>query len=251
MKNNTNSINSNHGSCQGIDTNLEKEIRDRGEHILKLKQEKDEFEKEKRTLKHDFEQSFQEIKLENEKLSNTIISLESLVESLKNTSKTEELVEKDKLLHEKEKQLSEFESKYLILEQSFQDVKRQNQNITIENTNQKFEIEKLKLNDQSNMSLNILKMGEEETELTLEEAKTLLSDYINENDDLKKEKEEISQKALQMLSEKELLLLELRENYDKFVEDHRKEVNVLLNQIQDYKEKIIELDDKAFKTVRN
>jgi len=262
------------------------------EEIKQLKLEKDEFEKEKRGLKHEFEQITNELKLENEKLTKTNTSLEALFLTIKKpVSKSEELIEKGAIIHEKDKRFSELESKYLLVEQALQDLKRQNQKLNMENTGMKFEIEKLQINNvnnnpkssmfarqesgvvnfsrfqsrssvanvkfarqesglvkftkQESVSIKENSSNSDELELTLEEAKTLLSDFMNENEELKKEKTEIGEKALQMLADKEVEKIELQEKLNKVVEQYRNESNKFINEIQEYKEKILDFESKV------
>jgi len=262
------------------------------EEIKQLKLEKDEFEKEKRGLKHEFEQITNELKLENEKLTKTNTSLEALFLTIKKpVSKSEELIEKEAIIHEKDKRFSELESKYLLVEQALQDLKRQNQKLNMENTGMKFEIEKLQINNvnnnpkssmfarqesgvvnfsrfqsrssvanvkfarqesglvkftkQESVSIKENSSNSDELELTLEEAKTLLSDFMNENEELKKEKTEIGEKALQMLADKEVEKIELQEKLNKVVEQYRNESNKFINEIQEYKEKILDFESKV------
>ena len=262
------------------------------EEIKQLKLEKDEFEKEKRGLKHEFEQITNELKLENEKLDKTNTSLEALFLTIKKpVSKSEELIEKEAIIHEKDKRFSELESKYLLVEQALQDLKRQNQKLNMENTGMKFEIEKLQINNvnnnpkssmfarqesgvvnfsrfqsrssvanvkfarqesglvkftkQESVSIKENSSNSDELELTLEEAKTLLSDFMNENEELKKEKTEIGEKALQMLADKEVEKIELQEKLNKVVEQYRNESNKFINEIQEYKEKILDFESKV------
>lgn len=230
-------------STTSIDFNLEKDLKDMNDKIVALEKEKDELEKENRKLKHEHETNSEELKIENEKLKKTNQSLEALLESLKKTPKVDELAEKDKVIYQKDKINGELESKILLLETSLQDYKRQAQNLNMENSSLKIEIEKLNLQGSSNStSVSRAVVDEEEGELTLEEAKQLLSDFMTENDELKKEKAEMGEKALEMLTQKEMENLEVKEKFDAQIQGHRNEVNALLNEIQDLKDKILELD---------
>ena len=219
------------------------------EQVNQLKLEKETANKDKRTQTHELEHKINELQIENDKLSKSNLSLESLLESLKQpavsrrTTKSLEIIDKDRIIHEMEKQFAELESKFLIQDQSLQDLKRHNQMLNIENSDLKFEIEKLKLNSINSInSNNINKANDDDGELTLEEAKTILSEFMNENDDLKKEKALLGEKALQMLTEKEVENMNMREKFDKMIEDNREEMVSLLNEIQDYKERIIDLE---------
>lgn len=230
-------------STQSFDLNLDKEIQGFADENVKLIKEKEELEKTNRHLQHELDTTTQELKLENEKLIKTNQSLETLVGELKKSTKSGNDSQKENLLHEKEKIISEMESRFLLVEQALQDVKRQNQSLNMDNSNLKFEIEKLKLNEGSGSgSKDKVKANEDdENELTLEEAKTLLSDFMTECDDLKKEKAEMGEKALQMLSDKELELIELRDKLDSTIQEGRLGLNHLMNEVQELKEKIIEL----------
>jgi len=232
---------SQYDSNASIDFNLEKELKELGDRNTRLNQEKDEIEKQHRTLLHNYEQTVNEVKMENEKLLKTVASLEKLVESLKKDNNKDDFSEKDNILCEKEKRISLLETNVLLLEQSLQDVKRQRQSINMQNANLKFEIEKLKLNESSGSSGTKINT-EDENELTLEEAKNLISDFMTEIDDLKKEKEDMGEKALQLLSEKEIEKMELSEKLEQMEHEKRNEIKALMNQLQEYREKLIEMN---------
>jgi len=228
---------SQYDSNASIDLNLDKELKELGDRNTRLNQEKDEIEKQHRTLLHNYEQTVNELKMENEKLLKTVASLETLVESLKKDDNKDDFSEKNNILCEKEKRISELETNVLLLEQSLQDVKRQRQSIIMESTNLKFEIEKLKLNESSGSSGTKINT-EDENELTLKEAKDYINDLWTEIDDLKQKEE----KALQFLTEKEFEKMELSEKLEQMEHEKRNEISVLRNQLQEYREKLIEMN---------
>ncbi len=225
-----------------VDFALDKEFKIYTTQITNLTNERDDLEKELRAKQHEFELKINELHIENEKINKTKDSLEEFVNSLKNPSKANQNIEKDKMIFEKEKLYSELESKYLLVEQDSQDVKRQNQKLNVEISNLKFVIEKLHLNAGKSESSTKIKTNEDDVGISLEEAKLLLSELMTENDDLKKEKTLVEEKALQILTDKELENLELKEKLEQLTGEHRNEVNALLNEATDYREKIIELE---------
>jgi len=226
---------------------LEIEITDDSQELMKkvfdLEKSNEELTKQLRNIEHKSDQKLNELQIENEKLQKTIKSQDSLIQSLKEASSP---LKSNIENAEYENNISQLESKNLLNEQSILNLKRQNQNLSIENSNLKFEIEKLQMNEGfSSSSKDTKETSECSEELTLEEAKTYLSELMTENDDLKREIKEMGEKALEMLTEKEVANLEMKEKLDEVIEKNRNEVNLLLNQIHDFKEKITELEDNV------
>jgi hypothetical protein len=138
--------------------------------------------------------------------------------------------------------IPELENRILVLEQSEQNLKRQKQNLQIEVSELKIQVEKCKIsNNPSSLSTN---KYDEWKDLTLSEAKDLINELLSEIEEIKKEKSEISTKALNMLTEKELTNLELREQLEELRNSQYLEINNLAKSIYSKEEQEYNLVNK-------
>ena len=114
-------------------------------------------------------------------------------------------------------------------------------NLNVEISDLKIELEKSALKLSQSEEKNNESGGFEQLD---EETKTMLNELMQEIEDLKKEKNEISEKALNALTEKELENLEIREKLDMIQQEHHKEMNSILQKNHDMQ---IELNQREFK----
>jgi hypothetical protein len=127
--------------------------------------------------------------------------------------------------------ISDLESKILVYEQNEQNLKRQNQKLQIEISELHMEINKLIIITDNikekdvhhNTHLNDF------PNITLKESQEMLIELLAEIEELKKEKQEMMEKALNMLTEKELVIMQLRENLEELNNNQYKELNALTN----------------------
>jgi len=159
------------------------------------------------------------MKIENViKLHKKIKSQEGLIETLRREASTTARSSENEIIYENN--MSEIQSKNILAEQSLLNLKRQYQTLMVENKNLQFELEK----SQMNLSISSQEMNSSNS---------------------KPEQEKLAEKALQMLKDKEKLNKEFKEKLEETIEINRAEVNKLLLEIHDYKERIKELESEA------
>lgn len=160
------------------------------------------------------------LELDNEKLKSTNNSYEDLLEFYKNqetsnikTSTGAELMKRNIELTNK---VNDLEAKLFASEQNDHNLKRENFTLNSVINDYKYEIEKLQndeslkrerkisnTNSDNDNRINNLELNEDD-----------LDNLILEIEDLRREKTEIQERALNMLTEKEIIVIELREQID-------------------------------------
>ena len=197
--------------------------------VQKLSSENEDLTKRLREKEHEFSQSLVEVKIENETLKRSNDNLESLMKTYKSMSNssqdTAELEQLSKLVNELEKKL-------LLTEQSELNLKRQNQTSQMQIRDLKFEVEKLTL---SKSETKPTLQDSSDLENLDEETKNLLNLLMTENEDLKREKNEVSEKALAMLTQKEIELIESQEKMEELKISHQAEIRNLMSQLGELK----------------
>jgi chromosome segregation ATPase len=182
-----------------------------------------------REREHSFHQKIKELTLENETIKRSYSNIENLLTTYKRQSTTE--IEKITSL---DNQISELENKLFLCQQNEMNLKRQNQNLTLDISNLNLDIEKLRIINKSDNSAILTRHDQQETlEGVDEETKKLLLEMMNEIDELKKENNQIAENALNMLTEKELSIMELREQIDEGKSVNKNEIARLVGVIND------------------
>ena len=163
--------------------------------------------KKLRELEHNFTQTNSQSAMEIEKLKRSNNNLEELLKSIKCEPKLDKNGDNPdaKSADELELIVTDLENQVFLLETSEQNLKRQIQALNIENSNFKLEIGKLTISS-SNRENNFPKPSSDELNVDNldEETRLLLTELMTEVEELKKEKNEISEKALNMITEKEI-----------------------------------------------
>jgi hypothetical protein len=205
--------------------------------VQKLTNENEELTKKLREKEHEFSQSTTELQMDNQTLKRSNDNLESLVKTYKtmsNTSQNSDLEELNKIVNELEKKL-------LITEQSELNLKRQNQSLNMQVRDLKFEVEKLTLNNNSTSKSSVQEVSDLDN--LDEETKNLLTMLMTENEDLKREKNEVSDKALNMLTQKEVEIIELQEKIDELKKNHQDEMNKIMSQMGELKSDLVDKNE--------
>jgi hypothetical protein len=206
--------------------------------VQKLSTENEDLNKKLREKEHEFSQSTTELQMQNDTLKRSNDNLESLVKtykSMSNTSHNGDLEELSQIVNELEKKL-------LITEQSELNLKRQNQSLNMQVRDLKFEMEKLSLNKGKDSSKSSMQEVSDLDNLD-EETKNLLTMLMTENDDLKREKNEVSDKALNMLTQKEVEIIELQEKIDDLKKTHQEEMNKIISKMGELKSDLVDKNE--------
>jgi hypothetical protein len=146
----------------------------------------------------------QSLTLENENLKKSIQSYSELVEYYKGSeNRTHNLINENNNT-ESYYIIRQQESKLLITEQNEYNLKREIINLKSTISELKSEIEK---NNNNNNNSKIIEFDENE-----------VKELINEIEDLKRQNNQISERALNMLTEKELIVLQLKEEIEELKE---------------------------------
>jgi hypothetical protein len=203
--------------------------------VNKLQLESEQLNKSLREKEHNYSQNIQALSIENENLSSTLKTVQNLLASYKYQQGGG-----DKQIESLEIQVSELENKLFQSEQNEMNLKRVNQTLQIDISNLNIEIDRLKI--RKNENTNVFRRQNTHESLD-EEAKKLLTELMNEIDELKKDNNEISEKALNLLTEKELLIMELREELSDIKTLNKAEINRLMGIINDLK---LQLDENEY-----
>jgi len=199
--------------------------------IDKLSSENETLRKLMREKEHDSSQQIGELNMENEKLGGINKGLEELLNTYQENFKIDYKEEKAEL----QEQIENLENNLFLTEQSESNLKRQIQNLNMENSNLKLEINKLTINTKKEASLITSNQHGDNFENLDQETKNLIAELMNEIDDLKNEKNEISEKALNLLTEKELEVMEIKEQLEEIKNQSSIETRKLLDQIRELK----------------
>lgn len=200
-----------------------------------LNLENEELAKRLRDFEYTKDSRISELQIEIDKLTETNQSLEDLVKSLKKGS--EKPVQESESVEsrlENKKMLADLQSKNLILSNAEQNLKRKNHELTMEISNLKLANEKLNMKmerDQDETHHHTEDIGDD---MTKEELKNITHELINELEDLKKEKHEMEEKALNALTEKEMEILKLTQLIEDQKNSHNVELHKLILEIQDF-----------------
>jgi len=186
----------------------------------------EEYEKEIREINHNSKQKISELEMNLSNMTKKVNSLEELTKSLREATKDEK--SNKIIINDLECQISVFENKINEMEQSEMNLKRQLHNNKVECSEIKIELEKMQLNaevysnsknaDDSKNKTNCLDNLDEETN-------NLLTGLIQEIEDLKREKSEFQEKALERITEKEMENIELKELFDRAKEEFEEDLN--------------------------
>jgi len=185
-----------------------------------LTTENDDLRKQLREKDHDSEQKLTELQNEVDRLTKTNNNLDRLLKVLKKGNDADTKLENKRIM-------SELESRVLVLEQSEQNLKRKNKDLSTEISNLKLENEKLtmKLGNESHHVVNTNDYG---NDLTSEEAKNIINELLTEIEDLKQEKSDIGEKALEALAEKEMENLKITEDLEVIKDINNTEIRRLI-----------------------
>lgn len=220
---------------------INQENKNMRDQILNLQTELEKVQKEKREITYQSDQQISALKHKIESLENHTKSLEELNKSLKDENASAS--GKD-IISNLESKLAESENKVFLCEQREMNLKRQIHTLNIEVSDLKIEIEKINFSRPSDDTNNSTK--DTYLENMDDETQKLLSGLMAEIEELKREKNELSEKALNLVTEKELENMELKEKLDQVQEAHHNEINELLirfNDLQSNKSDNKVLDD--------
>jgi chromosome segregation ATPase len=214
--------------------------------IQKLTTENESLGKSLREKDHVINQKSTENQMEIEKLKRSNENLEGLLNAYKAQPQITATVTPSQQgsIEELENKIAELENKLFLVEQNEHNTKRQNQTLNMEITNLKLEIDKLSINMKSfPSSVSVLKKDDnkelEGDENIDDKTKTRLIELIKENEELV----DVRESLLNMVTEKEMESAELREQLDGIKEEHTNEMNQLIAQMEELKNK---LDDKDY-----
>lgn len=195
--------------------------------ITKKNQVIDTLEKELREISHNSKQQVSELQMKLDNAQSKIESLEAFSKSLKEA--TQEDSSSKFIINELEKKTVDLENKIYLLEQSEMNLQRQVHSKNVELGEFKIELEKLKLSSATNSAPSKDQKAKEKEKDSLEnldeETQNLLNSLIQEVEDLKKEKNEFQENALERITEKEMENIELLELLDKQKAEFQKELN--------------------------
>jgi hypothetical protein len=198
--------------------------------------------KEYRDKEFEMSNTITTLTYENERLKQTIKSYDELIEFYKNNKDSDETGSTPKHNSRKStsseiiksnlefiQKLSELETKNFNLEQNEHNLKREIFTLNSNIEGLKFELEKLRENTEKSIIIN--HSHSQDNSLINEND---IKELLQEIDDLKKEKQEVSEKALNIIAEKELATLELLSQLEELKAKHEMEINELQNQINFY-----------------
>jgi len=187
--------------------------------------------KELREVNHNKDQVITELSIENKNLKENVNSLEELLNTYKSSKDNKSRVDTKKTI-------SDLESKVIYLEQSEQNLKRKIQQLNVELSNLRLENEKLDFQqdkEKDNTPTKVCVTSPDLTDdLTLEEAKNLINEIMTENEELKLEKCEMGDKALNMLTEKEIEIMNLGEE----IEQKNQEIKEILQKFESERQEL-------------
>jgi len=198
----------------------------------------EELEKEVREVNHLSKQKISELEMKLESAEKKISSLQELTTSLRESTLSDN--SSKSMITELENKILDFENVKQQLEQNEMNLQRQIHNKNVELSELRLEIDKLTLNlgtSKTETEKAEQKMGLENLD---EETNNLLNSLIQEIDDLKKEKTDFQEKALERITEKEMENIELKEILEQTKSEFQKEINELLMKAG---EKQIRFDD--------
>ena len=185
--------------------------------------------KELRQIRHEFSQ----LKEENSEFvsisQKKIEGLEELINSYKNQKASIDVI---KCL---EKKILELENSLYSSEQNNNALKIKIHELEVETSQLNIKNEKLSLNmnNNNNNTADLVSNKNIGLDNLDEETNKIIMEIIAENDELKKEKNEFQEKALERLTEKELQIIELREELTLKNEEYRSELSDLMLKISE------------------
>lgn len=188
-------------------------------------------EREIRQLKHEVNQKESELQMSMDNSNSKIKSLESLVASMKesNQENTSKFIIKDL-----ENKILDQENKINLLEQTEMNLTRQIHSQNVELKDLKVEIDKMILMGTGNKKESKVNNNSSDAfENMDDDTKELLTNLMQEIEDLKKEKLDFQEKALTRITEKELENLELKETLDSYKNEYQKEINEMMMKINE------------------
>lgn len=188
-------------------------------------------EREIRQLKHEVNQKESELQMNLDNSNSKIKSLESLVASMKesNQENTSKFIIKDL-----ENKILDQDNKINLLEQTEMNLTRQIHSQNVELKDLKVEIDKMILMGTGNKKESKVNTGSSDAfENMDDDTKELLTNLMQEIEDLKKEKMDFQEKALTRITEKELENLELKETLDSYKNEYQKEINEMMMKINE------------------
>lgn len=188
-------------------------------------------EREIRQLKHEVNQKESELQMNIDNSNSKIKSLESLVASMKesNQENTSKFIIKDL-----ENKILDQDNKINLLEQTEMNLTRQIHSQNVELKDLKVEIDKMILMGTGNKKESKVNTGSSDAfENMDDDTKELLTNLMQEIEDLKKEKMDFQEKALTRITEKELENLELKETLDSYKNEYQKEINEMMMKINE------------------
>ena len=192
--------------------------------------------KKLREQDHNFTSKLEEYIIENNKLKSTNYSIEELLKSYKNQSMIKDVSSS----HNFEIELIDFKSKFTLLEQNEQNLKRKNMTLNREISDLKIKIDSLLLGfgsgEQKEMKLNDDFYDLDKLD---EEKKLLIKEVLIDYEELKKQNLDLTENALNMIADKEMTNMELRETIDQLKEKYNSEINKLRNEVHEYKRKCL------------
>lgn len=198
--------------------------------LIKKKETIDNLQKEIRELGHSMKQQISELQYKLENSEKKVESLDALTKSLRESNQEEPTSKL--LINDLEKKIIQLENQVYLLEQSEMNLQRQVHSKNVELSECNIEIDRLKLTSESHSASRDKdkdKEKEKESKSGLdnldEETHNLLNSLIQEIEDLKKEKLDFQEKALQRITEKEMENIELKELLDQTKAEFQKELN--------------------------
>lgn len=220
-------MNSLYSAAESLEIDLGiNEIDDLMELNKKLTEENEAVTKKIREIEHDLKQKIVELEMKNENIKRSYTNLEGLLITYQSNSTVTSTNNNSKEIEELEHKVTDLENKIFIREQSELSLKRANQELNIEISNLRIEVNKLMINGTPHKK-EYFTMKSTDGDNIDDTTKLLLTELMNEIDELKTQKNDISENALNILTQKELEVMELREEIDQIKESYKQEINTL------------------------
>jgi chromosome segregation ATPase len=223
------------------DIDLNDETQELLQTVNRLQIENEQLGKSLREKEHILTQTIKSLTMENENLNRSLKNAETLISTYKSQQDNEN--SKDQKVEELSLQISELESKLFESEQNEMNLKRHNQNLMLDIGNLNIEIDRLRIGKTEKpasvlASSALVRKNTADSHQSAEETSKIITELMNDVEELKKENNDISEKALNMLTEKELLIMELRDHVDEVKSTGKSEINKLMGIINDLRQQI-------------
>lgn len=186
-------------------------------------------EKSLKKLSHEMQQLIQEKNAKLESQALTINNLEQLCNSLKSLKESSDQ-DSRKIL---EARIIALENSILSFEQNEMNLKRQIQTQQMEIGDLKLNIQKMDFSNINNSKPTAVSEQKLQMNGFDEETTELLHGLLAEIEELKKDKNDLQEKALERLTEKEIEIMDLRQEMDQMIKDYREEISELINKISE------------------